>query len=185
MVLTLTLTESQIRLFLSPDSTGFYTTPSPHPPDLLLRLKSGMDAAEPSSNSISASNLYRLASMLEDEEYGRHAKETVQAFEAEVEQFPWCFAGMLGSVVMGRLGCKGVIITGLNDQARDEKGSGVMKAVKKLGEKVGVGRTVVALGEGTGAWVKERNMLLKDLDVKKQGVMVCEGGVCREGTEFL
>ena len=80
---------------------GFYTTPSPHPPDLLLRLKSGMDSAEPSGNNISARNLYRLGSMLNDDAYIRAAGRTVAAFEAEVEQFPFTFAGMLGSVVMG------------------------------------------------------------------------------------
>lgn len=89
---------------------GFYTTPSPHPPDLLLRLKSGMDSAEPSANNISARNLYRLGSMLEDEDYVRAGRETVDTFEAEVQQFPFCFAGMLGSVVLGRLGMKGIVI---------------------------------------------------------------------------
>lgn len=182
---TNTPTESQLRLFLSPDSPGFYTTPSPHPPDLLLRLKSGMDAAEPSSNNISASNLYRLASMLEDEGYRTRAKETVQAFEAEVEQFPWCFAGMLGSVVVGRLGGKGVVVTGLQTNAGETEKGTAADVVEKLREKVGVGRTVVALGQGVGEWVKERNLLLKDLDVEKEAVMVCEGGTCRLGEEFL
>lgn len=144
-----------------------------------------MDAAEPSSNNISASNLYRLASMLEDEECRKHARETVQAFEAEVEQFPWCFAGMLGSVVVGRLGGKGVVVTGLNNETgKVEKGKAA-DIVTKLREKVGVGRTVVALGKGKGSWIRERNVLLKDLDVESEGVMVCEDGVCRQGEEFL
>ena len=40
-LLMLTGLESQIALFLSPPNPGFYSTPSPHPPDLLLRLKNG------------------------------------------------------------------------------------------------------------------------------------------------
>ncbi len=111
--------------------------------------------------------------MLENEEYRRHARETVHAFEAEVEQFPYCFAGMLGSVVVGREGAVGVVVRGLG-----RKDAGMM--VRKLREKAGVGRTVVAVGKDVGEWIKERNVLLRDIDPEKEGVMICEGRSCRE-----
>lgn len=168
------LQKRQNELFMSPDSSGFYTTPSPHPPDLLMRLKSGMDAAEPSSNNISARNLYRLSSLLDDPFYFEKAKETVQAFEAEVEQFPFTFSGMLGSVVMGRLGLKGIILTGESNEM-----------LKRLRQTLRPNSTVVALGKGKGSWLTERNDLLKRVDAEKDGVMVCEGGACREGIEFV
>ncbi|KAL9580403.1 MAG: hypothetical protein Q9203_006318, partial [Teloschistes exilis] len=104
------LQKSQIELFHDPQSSGFFTTRAS--PSLLLHLKSGMDAAEPSPNSLSARNLHRLASLLDDDAYLKLARETVAAFEAEVEQFPWCFAGLLGAVVMGRLGVSDVVILG-------------------------------------------------------------------------
>lgn len=167
------LQRRQNELFTSSDSSGFYTTPSPHPPDLLMRLKSGMDAAEPSSNNISAQNLYRLSSMLDDASYHQMAKDTVEAFEAEVEQFPFTFSGMLGSVVMGHLGLKSVVLTGENDEV-----------LKRLRQIVRPNSTVVALGKGKGQWLRERNGLLKQMDAEKDGVMVCEGGACREGTEY-
>ena len=156
---------------------GFFTTASPHPPDLLLRLKNGMDAAEPSSNSISARNLYRLGSMLNDDNYATIATETVMAFEAEVEQFPHCFAGMLGSVVVGRLGMKGVVLSG------DLESHG--EVLRKLRKGVKPTATVVAIGDGRGDWLRERNGLLKSIGVDKPGVMVCEGGACREGAEHI
>ena len=88
------LQKAQIRDFSDPEG-GFYTTPNPEssssnssPSDLLLRLKSGMDNAEPSANTLSASNLFRLSSLLEDEEYAALARKTVMAFEAEIEQWP-------------------------------------------------------------------------------------------------
>ena len=168
------LQKRQNELFTSSDSPGFYTTPSPHPPDLLMRLKSGMDAAEPSSNNISARNLYRLSSMLDDASYFKKAKETVEAFEAEVEQFPFTFSGMLGSVVMGHLGLKGIVLTGENEEI-----------LKRLRQTVRPNSTVVALGKGKGSWLRERNDLLKQIDAEKDGVMVCEGGACREGGEFV
>lgn len=168
------LQKRQIELFTSSDSTGFYTTPSPHPPDLLMRLKSGMDAAEPSSNNISARNLYRLSSIFDDASYFAKAKETVEAFEAEVEQFPFTFSGMLGSVVMGRLGMKSVVFTGEYDEN-----------LKRFRQTVRPNSTVVALGKGKGLWLRERNDLLKQMDAEKDGVMVCEGGTCREGNELV
>ena len=168
------LQKRQNELFTSSDSPGFYTTPSPHPPDLLMRLKSGMDAAEPSSNNISARNLYRLSSMLDDASYFKKAKETVEAFEAEVEQFPFTFSGMLGSVVMGHLGLKGIVLRGDNEEI-----------LKRLRQTVRPNSTVVALGKGKGSWLRERNDLLKQIDAEKDGVMVCEGGACREGVEFV
>ena len=168
------LQKRQIELFTSLDSTGFYTTPSPHPPDLLMRLKSGMDAAEPSSNNISARNLYRLSSIFDDASYFEKAEETVEAFEAEVEQFPFTFSGMLGSVVMGRLGMKSIVFTGENDEN-----------LKRFRQTVRPNSTVVALGKGKGSWLRERNDLLKHMDAEKDGVMVCEGGTCREGNELI
>ncbi len=168
------LQRRQLELFTSSDSRGFYTTPSPHPPDLLMRLKSGMDNAEPSSNNISARNLYRLSALLEDASYFKLAGETVQAFEAEIEQFPYCFAGMLGSVVMGRLGLKAIVLTGNTEEA-----------LKKLRLKVKPNAVVTKLGGGKGAWLRGRNSLLRAMDGEKDGVMVCEGGVCRVGEEYL
>ena len=168
------LQKRQIELFTSLDSPGFYTTPSPHPPDLLIRLKSGMDAAEPSSNNISARNLYRLSSMLNDASYFKKAKETVEAFEAEIEQFPFTFSGMLGSVVMGRLGLKCIVLTGEYEEM-----------LKRLRQTVRPNSTVVAVGNGKDSWLRQRNDLLKQLDTAKNGILVCEGGACREGIEFV
>ena len=167
--------ETQISLFISPHNPGFYSTPSPHPPDLLLRLKNGMDSAEPSSNNISASNLHRLASILDDKEYARCAQETMAAFEAEIEQFPWTFTGLLSSLVNTRLGCKGVVITG-------EENKEVMQKVRG---NIGVGRTVSWVGNGRGDWLRNRNALVGALDSSRAGVFICENGACKEGIQHL
>ena len=147
------------------------------PPDVLLRLKNGMDAAEPSSNSVSARNLWRLSSMLEDEGYADMAKETLGAFEAEVEQFPYTFAGILGSVVMGRLGLRGVILIGGAKEHKD--------VLKKIRGCVRPNTTIVAIDEVRGGWLRERNQLLRGTDPKGVQVMVCEGKTCHIGAEHI
>ena len=134
-----------------------------------------MDSAEPSSNNISASNLHRLASMLDDEEYAQHARETVAAFEAEIEQFPFTFTGMLGSVVKSKLGCKSIVLTGQGNKE-------VMLALRA---RIGPARTVTRLGDGKGEWLKRRNTLVGALDATKEGVSVCEGRSCKEGLQHL
>ena len=125
-----------------------------------------MDAAEPSSNSVSASNLHRLASLLNDDHYSKLAMETVAAFEAEVMQFPHCFAGMLGSIVMGKVGLQTVVAMGPRDTAR-----------QKVKDGVGVGRTVAW---GGGEWLRARNELVGSIPKDKQGLMICAEGACRE-----
>ncbi|OBT50551.1 hypothetical protein VE04_08897, partial [Pseudogymnoascus sp. 24MN13] len=77
------LQATQITHFLDPLSSGFFATAAAAP-HTIPRLKDGMDASEPSTNSGSATNLFRLASLLGDDKYEALAKETVSAFEAEI-----------------------------------------------------------------------------------------------------
>ncbi|MCJ1319358.1 hypothetical protein MMC15_004694 [Xylographa vitiligo] len=196
------LTATQLSLFLAPTG-GFYTNPSPPSPsptsDLLLRLKPGMDTAEPSPNGVSALNLHRLSSLLADERYARAARDTVRAFEAEVEQWPFTFPGMLGSVVLGRLGVRGVVVVepGEGDAGREGavgnanedtpggRDTPRMRAfVRQLRGELRPARTVARLPGGPGGWLRGRNGLLRDVRGAAGGegrVLVCEAGVCREG----
>lgn len=82
---------------------GFYST-TEDAPLVILRLKDGMDTAQPSTNAVSTSNLFRLSLVLGDLNYYKLALETINAFEVEVLQYPWLFIGLLGGVVTARLG---------------------------------------------------------------------------------
>ncbi|KAK4183697.1 spermatogenesis-associated protein 20 [Podospora australis] len=87
-------------------SGGFYSNESQTLSDTILRLKSGMDKSQPSTNAVSASNLFRLGALLDENKYTLQAKETINAFEAEVLQHPWLFNSLLTGVVNHRLGVK-------------------------------------------------------------------------------
>lgn len=82
---------------------GFYST-ADGAPHVILRLKDGMDTAQPSSNAVAVSNLFRLGFVLGDTHYTTLAHETINAFEVEALQHPWLFIGLLGGVVTARLG---------------------------------------------------------------------------------
>ncbi|OAF58610.1 hypothetical protein VC83_04954 [Pseudogymnoascus destructans] len=100
--------------FLDPTASGFFATAAAAP-HTILRLKDGMDASEPSTNGVSASNLFRLASLLGDDKYEALAKETVGAFEAEIMQYPWLFGSFMPSVVAGLTGVRGVVRVGAKE----------------------------------------------------------------------
>ncbi|CAI6329273.1 unnamed protein product [Periconia digitata] len=164
---------TQIAQFWDTANLGFFSTPEGQA-DLIMRLKDGMDNAEPGTNGVSARNLDRLANLLEDDAYRAKARDTLHAFEAEVMQHPFLFPGMMDAVVAGRFGVRHVVVTG--------EGERVDEWLRRYRERpVGVG-TVSRVGgkEGLGMWLRERNALVKSMDGGKEGVLVCEAGACRE-----
>jgi uncharacterized protein YyaL (SSP411 family) len=71
-----------------------------------------MDSAEPSTNGVSATNLFRLATLLEDDNYEKIARGTLSAFEAEIMQYPWLFASFMPGIVAAATGVKGIVRVG-------------------------------------------------------------------------
>jgi len=141
-----------------------------HAPDVILRLKDGMDSSEPSTNGTSASNLYRLSSVLNDDSYAQKAKETAAGFESEMMQYPWLFASFMPSVVAGHLGLRGVVVSAGGDskiQDFEKQPRGGLGTFARVDEKT--------------SWLRERNSLLKDFGKDgKTRILICEGGACRE-----
>ncbi|KAK3331248.1 hypothetical protein B0H66DRAFT_93798 [Apodospora peruviana] len=100
---------------------GFYSTELETLSHTVLRLKSGMDKSQPSTNSVSATNLFRLGTLLDNKTYLSQAKETINAFEAEILQYPWLFVGLLSGVVTARLGVRAVRVAGEGDEKGRER----------------------------------------------------------------
>jgi uncharacterized protein YyaL (SSP411 family) len=165
------LQQSQLRLFWDKERLGFFSTPE-NQTDLIMRLKDGMDNAEPGTNGVSARNLDRLSALLEDEEYAKKARDTVSAFEAEIMQHPFLFPSMMDAVVTGKLGMRHIVVTG--------KGERVDQWLKWYRKRPAGLSTVSRVDAESGDWLKKRNPLVKSMDGGREGVMVCENGACRE-----
>ncbi|KAF2731396.1 hypothetical protein EJ04DRAFT_443046 [Polyplosphaeria fusca] len=165
------LQQSQIRLFWDTQHLGFFSTPEKQA-DLIMRLKDGMDNAEPGTNGASAQNLDRLGVLLEDEGYVKRARDTASAFEVEAMQHPFLFPGLMDAVVVGRLGNSHSVITG-----EGEVVEGWLREWR--GKARGLG-SVSRVGGERGVWLRERNKLVGAMDAEKEGVLVCEGGACRD-----
>jgi uncharacterized protein YyaL (SSP411 family) len=135
-----------------------------------------MDTSEPSTNGISASNLYRLSSFLNDPIYEKRAKETVLGFESETLQYPWLFASFMPSVVAGHFGVRGTVVANA-----EEEGVGGKRIKEFEKSPRGVLGSFVRLDRVGNEWLRERNELLRSFGLDgKARVLICEGGVCRE-----
>jgi uncharacterized protein YyaL (SSP411 family) len=165
------LQQSQVKLFWDKQHLGFYSTPE-NQTDLILRLKDGMDNAEPGTNGVSARNLDRLGALLEDEKYTMMARETASAFEAELMQHPFLFPSMMDAVVAGKMGMRHAVITGTGER--------VNRWLEQYRQKPGALSAVSRIGADSGEWLKQRNPLVKSMDAGIEGVMVCERGACRD-----
>ncbi|KUJ09815.1 uncharacterized protein LY89DRAFT_724204 [Mollisia scopiformis] len=170
------LQQSQITNFFDlHGSGGFFSTPF-EAKHVILRLKDGMDTSEPSTNGTSASNLYRLSSVFNDESYGKKAKQTISGFESEILQYPWLFASFMPGIVAGQFSVKGTVV--YQSEERGEDGEQKVKEFEKSPR--GSLGTFARLTK-ENKWLRERNELLREFG--KDGVtriLICEGGVCRE-----
>ena len=70
-----------------------------------------MDKSQPSTNAVSASNLFRIGTLLGHAQYIHLAKGTINAFESEILQYPWLFVSLLTGVVAAKLGVKNVVLS--------------------------------------------------------------------------
>ncbi|KAM0323649.1 hypothetical protein ACHAQA_008584 [Verticillium albo-atrum] len=186
------LQQTQIKLFY--DSSAPTTSASPNPlpahsscgaffattddaKHTILRLKDGMDTAFPSNNAVSVSNLFRLGVALATEAYTALARETLNAFEAEILQYPWLFPGLLSGVVGARLGGRTYVVVRDPSGADDETVRKVF--IKLYGEARGGLRNLIIV-KGPDDLVVRRNPALAELVASgSPGAYVVEEGKFR------
>jgi len=166
------LQQTQNKLFWDDKYGAFFSTPA-NQPDILVRTKDAMDSAEPSVNTVSATNLFRLGSLFNDATYEKMAKRTVSAFEVEIGQHPGLFSGMMANLIVSKLGMRGLMVVG--------EGEVTAAAMAKLRENIRPNWTLVRVGGGgaKGDWLRSRNELLRDLDGSREMVQLCEGTSCK------
>lgn len=172
------LQRTQLELFWDKSTGGFFST-AENAPDMILRLKDGLDSQEPSTNGVSATNLFRLSTVLGDSAYAQKARDTCAAFSAEILEHPSMFASMMAPIVASNLGMRSIVLVGTSED--DEE-------LKQIRGRLLTNTTVVVLS-GKEKWLLERNGLYKE-SVKglgKEGgkkVQVCEGTVCLDAFDL-
>ena len=92
------LTAKMRELFEDVQDGGFYST-AEGDSSLVMRIKEDYDGAEPSGNSIAASNLLRLAHITGNEQYGQSAERTLHAFASKMGAQPTAMPQMLAALM--------------------------------------------------------------------------------------
>ncbi|KAK7749286.1 hypothetical protein SLS62_008255 [Diatrype stigma] len=165
-----TLQRTQIDQFWDVDNHAFFTTQADQP-DILIRSKDGVDNAEPSINGVSASNLFRLAALLNDTGYEKKAKQTLVAHAGAIRGFPAGYSGMMSSLIASKLGMGNLVVSG--------QGAGVDAMVRRYHESVTPRHTLVRIGMDTQSeWLCRRNTFVGNSDPQLGMVQLCESGVC-------
>jgi uncharacterized protein YyaL (SSP411 family) len=104
--------------------------------------------------------------------YAEEGTQTIAAFGPDMRKQPAAYSGCLGAAVAARVGLKGAVLAG--------EGQLVSASIKRLHGAVRPGWTVLRVGGGAkSGWLRGRSQLLKDLDVTKETVQLCEGKTCR------
>ncbi|HUG11312.1 MAG TPA: thioredoxin domain-containing protein [Opitutaceae bacterium] len=83
--------------FWDANAGGYFSSPAGDP-HLLVRLKEDYDGAEPAANSVAALNLLRLDAMLGGGTRADRARETIEAFRAQLDRAPHGLPQMLVAV---------------------------------------------------------------------------------------
>ena len=91
------LSEVMIKKFWDEKDGGFFMTSSDHEP-LVARLKTPMDDAMPSANAVAALSLLRLGRLTGNKLFEEKGRQTVRAFQGEVEQRPAAFTALLSAM---------------------------------------------------------------------------------------
>jgi len=89
------LTKRQIEVFWDEKNKGFFD--SVRDESVPVRMKGQYDGAEPAGNSISASNLYAIGSITDNEKLKNMARETVESSGIMINKYPEALPQMLSA----------------------------------------------------------------------------------------
>jgi uncharacterized protein YyaL (SSP411 family) len=105
------LTEKQLELFEDKQAGGFFST-ALGDASLVMRIKDDYDGAEPSGNSIAASNLLRLAQMTDRREFRDAADRLLRAFAGRIAAHPVTAPQMLAAYEFSMSKPKQIVLVG-------------------------------------------------------------------------
>ncbi|KAF7204886.1 spermatogenesis-associated protein 20 isoform X3 [Nothobranchius furzeri] len=123
--------ELQLRqdLLFWDDQGGGYFCSDPSDSTILLQLKEDQDGAEPSANSVSASNLLRLSHYTGNQEWLQKSQQLLTAFSDRLARVPIALPEMVRALMAQHYTLKQIVICGQRD---DSDTAGLLAAVNSL-----------------------------------------------------
>jgi uncharacterized protein YyaL (SSP411 family) len=160
--------------FWDSEGGGYFSSPAGDP-HLLVRMKEDYDGAEPAANSVAALNLLRLDAMLDGEARATRARETIDAFGAQLSRAPQGLPQMLVAVDFMIGPVRQIVIAGDRNAPETQT---LLRAVHENLEAPRVGLWADG-GEGQ-AWLASRQPWItgvKPVD-GRASVSVCRDNTC-------
>ncbi len=169
------LQQKQDALFLDAEHGGYFSTIA-GAKDLLLRMKEDYDGAEPSPNSVSALNLFRLAQITGDPALADRARKTIAATSDQLNRIPSAMPQMLCALDASLGKPRQIVIAGPRDSPATQTLLRETHA-RYLPNKL----LLLADGAAGQKWLGERLEFLKTVTpVSGQpAAYVCEDFVCQ------
>jgi uncharacterized protein YyaL (SSP411 family) len=169
------LQQTQDRIFLDEKNGGYFST-SGEDKSVLLRMKEDNDGAEPSSNSVAALNLLRLAQLRGEKEYRERGEKTINAFAGILGRAPTALPQMLVALDYSLGKPRQIVIAGERDKT-DTK-----KLLNEVRTHYLPNATLVLADQGEGQEYLGEKLeavrAMKKVD-KKAAAYVCENFTCK------
>ena len=169
------LQEEMDHEFLDQDGAGYYSVHTDMP-NSILRIKEDYDGAEPSPNSLAASNLLRLAVFLDRESYRDQATAIFNLFGKTMADNPSAVPVMTQALDFSARGKQQIVLAG--DKESPEFQALVAVVHRRL---LPYATVIHADGAEGQAWIGEKNAAIAAMHpvAGKPAAYVCENYTCQ------
>jgi len=168
-----TLLEQLIDRFWDGDEGGFFGSDDGDA-SLIVRLKDDYDGAEPSANSLAAIALIKISSILGDDRFADHARETIEAFRTRWSRYPRAMPAMLVAAMRQLRPGQQIVIAG---DCGTRTGQQLVRTVYAHRKR----HSSIAFLDNESDWLVSRNDRYRDFlrDDVSPIVYVCDNYACK------
>ena len=158
------------------DQAGGYFQAAEGDNSIVLRLKDDYDGAEPTANSLAATNLLRMGTLLHDESLRRRGLLVLQAFRGRWSKQPWGLPAMLLGLEWALTAARQIVILG---NAADPEFTRMIEVARCR-----TGRRTAVIGirhDDDLAWWARRVPTMREFKIGHGSptAQLCEGFVCQ------
>jgi hypothetical protein len=175
------LQQKTVELFHDDEQGGFFFTPADGE-KLIVREKELHDGATPSSNSVTALNLLRLARMTGTVEWDEMAERLFRSFASSVSRFPMAYTQFLNAIDFSQGPVHEIVIAG--DPGRDS----TQAMVEALHTSFQPNRVVLLLDDGDPDKLAELAPFVQAMKSDAGGeavAYVCRAHACQRPVDSL
>lgn len=168
------LQNSQDELFWDHGLAGYFSTSNAADHTTLFRLKEDQDGAEPSGNSVAASNLLRLGCILDSPEMKEKAGKLLSSFTSRLTRIPIALPEMASALMLFHDSPTQVVVTG------DLTQSETVELIRVARESLLPGIVLMTTGTSPDNFISTQNESVRKMKKvgEREAAYVCRGRTC-------